>query len=129
MTKYMDEFEEPILSEARYLLQNPNNNQRNNGPNGFYGLLDKLAKIVRPAAAEPTPFLGPQPITIAPTAAEPSAADPWYKLKLWNGGRGTARNRNRNRNRNRSRNRNRNRSRSRNRNRSRHPVLMNCFHH
>lgn len=93
MNEYMDQFENPLLKEARYLLQHPNDDQRNNGPNGFYGILNKMAKTIRPS-----------PPAVAPSAAEPSAAEPeskpWYKF--W-GGRKTARNRSRNRSRSRSR--------------------------
>jgi hypothetical protein len=118
MKEYMNEFEGPILREARYLLQNPNDNQRHNGPNGFYGLLDRMAKTIRPTAAEPTPFLGPQPITIAPypfgsegvapsgsEGVAPSKSKSWYEF--WKGGRKTARNRSRNHSRSRSRSRSR----------------------
>ncbi len=116
MKEYMSEFEEPILREARYLLRNPNDNQRNNGPNGFYGILDKLAKTVRPTAAEPTPFLGPQPITIAPypfgsEGVAPSKSKSWYEF--WKGGRKTARNRSRNHSRSRSRSRSGKKTRAR----------------
>jgi hypothetical protein len=100
MKEYMSEFEEPILREAQHLLRNPNDNQRNNGPNGLYGLLNRMAKTIRPTAAEPTAFLAAQPISIAPTAVD----EPWYR-KFWGGRKTarTARNRNRNRSRNRSR--------------------------
>jgi len=124
MNEYMSEFEEPLLKEAQYLLQHPNESQRNNGPKGFYGILDKLAKTVRPTAAEPTPFLGPQPITIAPypfgsegvapsgsEGVAPSKSKSWYEF--WKGGRKTARNRSRNHSRSRSRSRSGKKTRAR----------------
>jgi len=89
MNEYMSEFEKPILREAQYLLRNPNDNQRNNGPNGFYGLLDRMAKTVRPRLPPaPEPAVAPPP-----TAADPPA---WHKYKFW-GGRKTALSRSRNR--------------------------------
>jgi len=89
MIEYMSEFEKPILREAQYLLRNPNDNQRNNGPNGFYGKLNQMAEMVRPRLPPaPEPAVAPPP-----TAADPPA---WHKYKFW-GGRKTARNRSRNR--------------------------------
>lgn len=90
MSEYMDEFEKPLLEEAKYLINYPNDKQRNNGPDGFWALLNKMAKTIRPTAAAST---------AEPTAAEPESK-PWYKF--W-GGRKTARNRSRNRSRSRSR--------------------------
>lgn len=87
MNEIMRTYAAEIIKSGKEVLNAPNDIQKHNAPNGFYGKLNQMAEMLRPRLPPaPEPAVAPPP-----TAADPPA---WYKF--W-GGRKTAIIRSRNR--------------------------------